>query len=285
MGNHTRRRFLKLTSITAVSSVSLLGKASANAMTAPPEETAAKTFPFALGMTSYTFRSFTLDQVISMTNRLGLKKLGIKDMHLPLTSSDEEIHSALDKIRRAGIDLDSCGVVYMKTEEEVARAFAYAKTAGMKMIVGGPNPDMLPAIERFVKETGIRLAIHNHGPTDKNYPSPTDVYKAVAGMDKRIGLCIDIGHTQRIGLDPTAQFRQCFDRVFDVHIKDVTAPDASGTTVEIGRGVIDVPKFLREVVRLKYAGTFHFEHEKDEKDPLPGAAESVGYVRGVLATI
>src|ERR1051325_3731591 len=83
MGNHTRRRFLELTSITAVSSVSLLGKASANAMTAPPEETAAKTFPFALGMTSYTFRSFTLDQVISMTNRLGLKKLGIKDMHLP----------------------------------------------------------------------------------------------------------------------------------------------------------------------------------------------------------
>src|SRR4051812_25163298 len=112
MSNRTRRGFLKLTSIAAVSSVSLLGKASANALEAPPEKIGTKTFPFALGMTSYTFRSFTLDQVISMPSRLGLKKLGLKDMHLPLTSSDQEIRSAVDKIRQAGIDLDSCGVVY-----------------------------------------------------------------------------------------------------------------------------------------------------------------------------
>jgi hypothetical protein len=38
-------------------------------------------------------------------------------------------------------------------------------------------------------------------------------------------------------------------------------------------------------VRLKYSRTLHFEHEKDETNPLPGVAESVGYVRGVLATL
>jgi inosose dehydratase len=38
-------------------------------------------------------------------------------------------------------------------------------------------------------------------------------------------------------------------------------------------------------VRLKYSGTLHFEHEKDQNDPLPGVAESVGYVRGVVTTI
>jgi len=285
MSNHSRRSFLKLTSIATVSSVPLFARASVNAVETSAEKLGAKAFPFTLGMTSYTFRSFTLDQVIAMTQRLSLKTLGLKDMHLPLTSSDQEIHSTVEKIRQAGIDLDSCGVVYMKSEEEVAQAFSYAKKAGMKMIVGGPNPDMLPAVERFAKETDIRLAIHNHGPTDKNYPAPGDVYKAIKNMDKRIGLCIDIGHTQRIGLDPTVEFTKYFDRVFDVHIKDTTASDKSGTTVEIGRGVIDVPKFLRAALRLKYAGAFHFEHEKDDKDPLPGAAESVGYVRGVLATI
>lgn len=285
MNHHTRRGFLKLTTLAAASSVPLLGGATANALETSADRSGAKTFPFTLGMTSYTFRSFTLDQVIAATSRLGLKKLGLKDMHLPLTSSDEQIQSAVDKIRAGGLELDSCGVIYMKTDEEVARAFSYARKAGIKLIVGGPNPDMLPVVDRFVKETNIRLAIHNHGPTDHNYPAPADVYKAVAGMDKRIGLCIDIGHTQRIGLDPADQFRRYFDRVFDIHIKDTTASDKSGTTVEIGRGVIDVPKFLREAVRLKYAGTFHFEHEKDEKDPLPGTAESVGYVRGVLATL
>ena len=33
------------------------------------------------------------------------------------------------------------------------------------------------------------------------------------------------------------------------------------------------------------AGIVSFEHEKDDNDPLPGVAESVGYVRGVLAAL
>jgi sugar phosphate isomerase/epimerase len=202
-----------------------------------------------------------------------------------LTSSDAEIRASIDKITQAGLDADSCGVVYMKTEEEVKRAFAYAKTAGMKMIVAGPEPALLPLVERSAKETDIVVAIHNHGPTDRNFPSPESVYKAVAGMDKRMGLCIDIGHTQRIGLDPAEQFAKCFDRVHDMHIKDETASEPAGTTLEMGRGVIDIPKLLREANRRKYAGTMHFEFEKDQKDPLPGLAESVGYVRGVLAVI
>jgi sugar phosphate isomerase/epimerase len=70
-----------------------------------------------------------------------------------------------------------------------------------------------------------------------------------------------------------------------VHIKDVSAADAKGTTVEVGRGVIDIPKLLKSLVKIGYSKTVHFEHEKDAKDPFPGLAESVGYVRGVLASI
>jgi inosose dehydratase len=38
-------------------------------------------------------------------------------------------------------------------------------------------------------------------------------------------------------------------------------------------------------VNMGYAGTAAFEYEKDEKDPLPGLAESAGYVKGVLKWI
>jgi inosose dehydratase len=34
---------------------------------------------------------------------------------------------------------------------------------------------------------------------------------------------------------------------------------------------------------MDYRGTAAFEYEKDGRDPLPGLAESVGYIRGVLA--
>ncbi len=287
MNNVSRRSFLKTAGIAAAAgSIPISAMLPGQLLQAEVKEAARnRTFPFSFGAASYSFRAFKLEDTIEMTKRLGLKKLTLKEMHLPLNSSDEQIQAAVEKIKQAGLEADSCGVVYMKTEEEVQRAFAYAKKAGMKMIIGGPEPALLPVVERSAKETDIICAIHNHGPTDRNFPSPESVYKAVANMDKRMGLCIDIGHTQRIGLDPTEQFTKCFDRVHDFHLKDESASQPSGTTVEIGRGVIDVPKLLREANRLKYSGTFHYEFEKDEKDPLPGLAESVGYVNGVLAVM
>jgi sugar phosphate isomerase/epimerase len=152
-------------------------------------------------------------------------------------------------------------------------------------MVGVPDAPLLELAERKIKETDIALAIHNHGPTDQRYPSPESAYRLIEKMDKRIGLCIDVGHTQRLGLDPADEVVRFFDRLLDVHIKDVSSADAKGSTVEIGRGVIDTPKLLKTLVKLKYSRAVHFEHEKDEKDPLPGLAESVGYVRGVLVTL
>jgi sugar phosphate isomerase/epimerase len=171
----------------------------------------------------------------------------------------------------------------MSKESEVDQAFDYAKAAGMEMIVGVPNPELLPLVERKVKQYDLKLAIHNHGPTDKVYPSPQSAFERIRGLDRRIGLCIDVGHTQRCGIDPADAAERCFDRLLDVHIKDVTAPTAEGETLEAGRGVVDLPKFLAALRRLKYAGTVSLEYEKDEKDPLPGAAESIGYFRGILA--
>ena len=282
MTEHSRRDFLKMAGLTAA-----IGSIPVSKSLAADELMQASriNIPFDFGIASYTFRAFSLDKAVEMTTRLGLKKLTLKDMHLPLTSSEGEIQASLLKMKNAGVELSSCGVVYMRTEEEVHRAFAYAKSAGLKMMVGVPEQPLLELAERKVKETDIALAIHNHGPTDQRFPSPESAYKLIAGMDKRMGLCIDIGHTQRLGLDPATEAERFFDRLLDVHIKDVSAADAKGTTVEIGRGVIDIPKLLNTLIKLRYSRTLHFEFEKDDKDPLPGLAESVGYVRGVLATL
>jgi inosose dehydratase len=111
------------------------------------------------------------------------------------------------------------------------------------------------------------------------------VYEKIKDLDKRIGLCNDIGHTFRAGVDPVASIEQFADRLLDVHIKDETAPDAKAATIEVGRGAINIPQIIRTLVKINYTGMVSFEYEKSEKDPLPGLAESVGYVRGVMATI
>jgi len=238
-----------------------------------------------LGMASYTFREFSLAETLQMTKRLGLERVAFKSFHLPLESSDEEIKAAAEKTRASGLDLYGCGVVYMKDEEEVNRAFHYAKTAGMSIIIGVPNPDLLKMVSKMVNKYNIKVAIHNHGPGDRLYPTPESAYLKIKDLDPRIGLCIDIGHTQRAGIDPSESALKFADRLHDVHIKDVTAATKQGGTIEIGHGVIDIPKFLRTLIKLNYKASVSFEFEKDGKDPLPGVAESVGYVRGVLASI
>lgn len=277
MSEHPRRTFLKLTAGATAAGCLPWGLGMARSRR--------KDIPFRLGMASYTLRAFTLDQALEMTKRLGLERITLKDMHLPLDSTEVEIRAAVEKIKSAGLSLSSCGVVYMKNEEEVRRAFAYARAAGISMMVGAPDASLLDPVERCVKETGIALAIHNHGPGDERFPSPESAYRLVKGRDPRMGLCIDVGHTARLGLDPAGEAERFFDRLLDVHLKDVSARDSTGTTIEIGRGVIDIGRLLGTLLALKYSGTLHFEYEKDEKDPLPGVAESVGYTRGVLSVL
>jgi inosose dehydratase len=176
-------------------------------------------------------------------------------------------------------------VIYMNKKEEVDQAFNYARACGIRMIIGVPAVELLSYAESMIKQYDIMLAIHNHGPGDLVYPDVTGIYEKIGKLDKRMGICMDIGHTVRLDRDPVSDLNQCFDRILDIHIKDVDKKAADGETLAIGRGVIDIPAFLKELKRLNYKGILSFEYEKDEKDPLPGLAESVGFVNGVMASI
>lgn len=278
-----RRKFLKFGAagvLAAAFPVGSSGPAPSGART--PERRAVR---FGLGLASYTFREFSLQRTIEMTKRLALDRLVLKSMHLPLESPGAEVAAAARMVRASGLNLYGCGVVYMTNPPEVEQGFRYAQAAGLRMIIGAPDPELLDLVEKKVREFDIQLAIHNHGPEDKLYPTPASVYDRIRKLDRRVGLCIDIGHSMRAGVDPSHAAQDCADRVLDFHVKDVTSATQDGQTVEMGRGVIDLPKLVRTLVKLGYAGTLAFEFEKDEKDPLPGVAESVGYLRGLLAAL
>ena len=276
-----RRKFLKAAGIgIAAATVSGL----ANASVSQSEKKIGK-IDFELGVASYSVRKFSQEEALDMTLRCGMKRICFKSMHLPLDSDKETIKKAVALCEEKGVALYGGGVIYMKSKEQVDQAFEYAKTAGMEMIVGVPNHELLKYVEGKVKESDIKLAIHNHGPGDKLYPSAESAYNLIKDMDKRMGLCIDIGHTKRINRDPEQDLKDFFDRVFDVHIKDVTKAAKAGKTVIIGRGIIDFPSFLEAVVKLGYKGTLALEYEAEGDDPLPGMMESFGYIKGILATM
>ena len=237
------------------------------------------------GIASYSFREFNIDEVIQMTTRIGLQYISLKSMHMPLDSTKEEIMTISSKVRDAGINLYGAGVIYTNSESEVSDAFEYAKAADLEVIIMVPSYELLPLVNEKVKEYNIKVAIHNHGPGDDLYSSPDDVYEKIKMLDKRIGFCLDIGHTFRIGQDPVKMARKYADRLYDIHFKDINKPGEEGSNIEAGRGVMDLPAVVGALQEINYQGVVSLEYEKDGKDPLPGAAESIGYANGIMDTM
>jgi inosose dehydratase len=234
-----------------------------------------------VGIADYTFLNFDIPQSIRMMQRLDIHQMTIKNFHLPYDSSKEKIDEVVKQYNDGGISIYGVGVIYMKNKAEVDQAFEYAKNAGVSLIIGVPEHDQIDYVQEKVKSYNIKLAIHNHGPEDKMYPGPQIAYDLIKNKDPRMGLCLDIGHAQRAGVDPAKAVLKYDKRIFDMHIKDVTKAAQDGKAIEAGRGIIDFPALVKALRKIKYPGHCGIEFEKDMKDPFPGIAESVGYFKGV----
>ena len=238
---------------------------------------------FKVGMAGYTFVNFDLEKTLETLEKCDVHYLCIKDFHLPFNSTDEQIADFHEKLKSKGVTGYAVGPIYMKTEQEVDNAFEYAKRVGVKLIVGVPNYELLPYVDKKVKEYDFKYAIHLHGPDMALYPDAEDVWENVKDLDPRMGMCLDIGHDRRNGKDPVADLEKYISRVFDIHLKDVTGASKAGYSVEVGRGILDIPGFVRMLRKTGYDGVVSLEHERNMKDPFIGIAESIGYFRGVIA--
>ena len=158
--------------------------------------------PVRLGIASYTFRKFDRARLLQCMKQLRMTDLNLKDVHLPMGST-AEVKTSADELRAAGMHLTAVGTVAFNKDEDadVRSKFDYARAAGVPVIVAAPTHEVLPRVERFAREYDIRIAIHNHGPEDKQFPSPLDVLAAVEHMDAHMGCCVDVGHCMRAGVD------------------------------------------------------------------------------------
>jgi sugar phosphate isomerase/epimerase len=280
----TRRDFVcsgALTAATLVSSSRIF------ALT-PQSPSADAALPVRLGVASYTFRNFTRAQMIVFMNQLQVFALNAKDVkdHLPVDPQAEK--AALVDYAAAGISLHAAGVIYFEKDDDadIRGKFEYCKRAGVNVLVAGIlKPEILPRIEKIVKEYDIRFAIHNHGPEDKVFPSPLTVLQAVNGMDPRMGCCIDVGHTARTGTDVVQAIHEAGPRLFNVHFKDLTDAHDKESQVAVGAGVLPISKMFEALIATKYQGFVDLEYEVHPDDPMPGVTASFNYMRGILSKI
>jgi sugar phosphate isomerase/epimerase len=250
--------------------------------------TAAETPPresFTLGVATYSLRGFYRAVAISiLTKKLHERYINIKDFHLAMGPA-AEVRRGREEFEKAGLVILGGGTISFPTSDEadIRKRFDYAKNAGMPLIVAAPQRDVLAKLEKFVKEYDIKLAVHNHGPEDHEFPTPQSVLERIGGMDPRVGLCIDVGHTARAGKDVVQSIREAGPRLLDMHIKDLRNFQDRDSQVPVGDGIMPVPAIFRELTHLQYKGGVMLEYEIDEDDPVPGMLRSFAYMRGVLA--
>jgi inosose dehydratase len=239
-----------------------------------------------LGMTTYSTRTLSLDDSIAVLKVLRLKNAAIFKAHCNWeTATPDECKAVQQKLAAAGIALTGTGVVNLPNDEAKCRkAFENLKAAGVPTMVCKPEPVALPLVSKLAREYDLKLAIHNHGPEDKTYPSAADAWKAIQPLDSRVGLCIDVGHARRAGDDPVQVIRQYASRLHDLHLKDTISNkgDMDFGSVVAGAGRIDLPGVLRALRDIKYTGVATYEFDMVIANPIPGLAESFGYVRGLL---
>jgi sugar phosphate isomerase/epimerase len=235
---------------------------------------------------SYSLRSFPLDQTLQDIQRLGVKYLSLKEVHLPLTSTVEQRKQTRQQAEALGLTITSCGVLYLKNDEVLMRqALEYVRDLGASVAVVGANREMLPTLDKVIRDFDMKAAVHNHGPNDKLFPSPLEAYEAVKPFDRRIGVCLDLGHTFRMHEDLVDDVKKTRDRLYSLHFKDLNSDHIDAKGVPVGTGALPIIPLLRELLHSGFTGEVQLEYEVEPKDPLPGMAESFGFMRGVLRTL
>lgn len=237
-----------------------------------------------IAVATYSLRKFSRADAISMLKQLGVRYLSVKEFHLPYKDSADELKAGRKEFDAAGLEIMSGGVVvtYREDDSSIRRYFEYGRTCRMPMLIMMPAAKQLPLIEKLAHEYQMRVAVHNHGPEDKNFPTPESVYEAIRPLDPRIGLCLDVGHSARAGVDVVRAIEKCKDRLIDLHIKDLR--DLSGhTDCEVGKGVLPIRGILKALTAIRYSGCLSLEYEAEPENPMPGMKASLAYIHGALA--
>ena len=238
-----------------------------------------------LGVASYSLRNFPRADAIRMITALKTPFVNIKSVHLAYDAGTDAITAARAEFTAAGLQIVGGGTITFDkdTDDGVEAYFRYAKAAGMPLIVAACEPTLLPRIERFAIRYDIKVALHNHGPEDKVFPSPLDALRHVKSMDPRMGLCVDVGHTVRIGTDVVSALATAGPRVLDMHMKDLRDLRDINSQCVVGEGAMPIPAIFAQLRAIGYGGYVNLEYEIEADNPLPGMRQSFAYMRGVLA--
>jgi inosose dehydratase len=230
---------------------------------------------FPLGIQSYTFRQFKLEQALQRMQKLGIKNAEFYNAHIPPTSTPSQVETILKLCKEYDVKPLAFGVhAFTKDHDKNKQAFDFGKALGIQVFSADPSPDSFDSLDKLCDEYKIAIAIHPHGPMGDNkmhrWYSADVIMKAVKDHHPLIGSCLDTGHLIRSAqlghqLDPAEEVRKMGNRNFGMHLKD--HDNATKTDVVFGKGVLNVAAVIKALKEVNFKNMVSIEYEANPADP------------------
>ncbi|KAA3658379.1 MAG: DUF1080 domain-containing protein [Calditrichaeota bacterium] len=250
-----------------------------------------------VGMQLWTFNRYTFYEALEKTADLGVtwvqaypgQKLSEDDPDLKFdhTLPAEKRQEVKQVLKSKGLRLVNYGVVGLSTDEaENRKVFEFAKDMGIELIITEPKDESAwDVIEKLCEEYDMRAAMHNH-PKPSHYWNPELALKISQAHGIRIGVCADIGHWMRSGVQPIDALKMLEGRIFDFHFGDLNEFGVrEAHDVPWGTGVANVKAIMQEMHRQKYQGTVSVEFEYNWEASVPEVRQSLRYFDEVARSI
>ena len=277
MKSLTRRRFIEAGTAAAC------GLLASPAWLSADEKKDDRFGPYAIGVQSYTFREFDLEQCLKRIQELGLHHAEFYQKHIPFDSSPDQIKAILKICKDYSVAPAGYGVLpFTNKHDQNKKAFELGKALDIKYLSADPTTDAFDSLDKLCEEYKIAIAIHPHGPQGNkqlhHWYSAEIILKAVKDHHELIGTCLDTGHLIRAAilgkkLDPAQQIRVMGKRNFGIHLKDndneAEKKGDPDSNVVFGKGALDVAAVLKALKDVGFKGAIAVEYESHPKDPMP----------------
>jgi len=243
---------------------------------------------FTVGIQSYTFRNFNLEQALKRTQELGLKYAEFYRGHIPTDTTGDKLKQVKKLLAEYSVSPIAFGVeAFSKNHDANKKIFQFGAELGIKYLSADPTPDSFDSLDKLVEEFKIGIAIHPHGPSGKGkhrWYSAEVILEAVKSHHPLIGTCLDTGHLIRMAqlnepLDPVKQIKTMGARNFGLHLKDHDNKRKTDVVYGDPTGVLDVSAVLKALKEVKFGGYISIEYEANAANPSPDVTKCVEYLK------
>ncbi len=243
-----------------------------------------------MGVALYSFNRFSFADALDKADSAGVNYVEGFSFHnlgeefngkTMAAMKPEDIIKIKEILSSKNIEMQSMYVSGAKNEADWKHYFELAKKMNMQHLVCEPEKESWDMLDSLASLYKIKIAIHEHAKGKSLYWHPDSVIAAMKNHPN-FGVCADLGHWERSGLNPAECLKKLEGNILGIHLKDIHQSDnPEANDVIIGKGVINFPTIIAELKRQHFKGVIQVECEHKMENNLAEVIAGKKYFEGL----